>query len=119
MCRELEEELKAGEVATTALAQHIFNMGASSVQCPVTVTTSGRKNISLTLSASLHPDSYVARMKNELEELRWRKAKLETFMKDGSFLGLKHEERALMIHQNSIMNTYAEVLQKRIDIAQV
>ena len=117
MCKELEEELKRGEIATTALAQHICNMGASSVQSPVTVQNAEGKNVTLTLLASLHPDSYVARMKAELAELKWRLGKLEAFMNDGSYLGLKHEERALLIHQRDLMDRYAEVLEKRIYIA--
>ena len=61
-------------------------------------------------------DSFLDRMKIELEELQYRWSKLTSFMQSEKFSALSPEKRGLLIRQSDIMEDYYFILKSRIEL---
>ncbi len=61
-------------------------------------------------------NTFLDRMKIELEELQCRWSKLTSFMQSEKFLALSPEKRGLLIRQSDIMEDYYFILKSRIEL---
>ena len=61
-------------------------------------------------------NTFLDRMKIELEELQYRWSKLTSFMQSEKFLALSPEKRGLLICQSDIMEDYYFILKSRIEL---
>lgn len=57
-----------------------------------------------------------SRIKKELNELNGRLTKLQNFIKDDKFQKLNKTNQNLLLEQQKVMQKYADILIKRIEI---